>query len=138
MQKITDQTKAFERAVGWARDQTIDTTGKIAQYVAVRSDLTNIDVKNCGARLEQLADEARSYIKRRDQQDRDQQETFNQIYQALEKLNTLMVRERESGKEANKLNNRNLLIPLLLERKSKSKEASSMCLLPSNNDEPQA
>ncbi|CAG8971697.1 hypothetical protein HYALB_00003165 [Hymenoscyphus albidus] len=140
LQKVADHTKAFERAVGWARDQIIEETGNTAQYTAFRTTLTHMDVKaikkdtgllvtgiqRYGTKLESVGDEVgevrigveqlTTEMKRKEQKSENHGTILNQILQAK----SIAVQEREKALEANSLDNRNLLFQFLLESKRMS------------------
>ncbi|CAG8955491.1 hypothetical protein HYFRA_00010358 [Hymenoscyphus fraxineus] len=144
LQKVADHTKAFERAVGWARDQIIEETGNAAQYTAFRTTLSHMDVKatkkdtgllvtgvqRYGAKLESVGDEVREVrigveqltteMKRKEQQSENHGTILNQILEAVETQKSIAVQEREKALEASSLDNRNLLFGFLLEYKRMS------------------
>lgn len=57
LQRVTESTDKFERALGNARDQTIEATNRVGQYNAILSTNIHHDVIKNGERLETLGSE---------------------------------------------------------------------------------
>ncbi|RYP44531.1 hypothetical protein DL768_009026 [Monosporascus sp. mg162] len=142
LQNVIDRTKEFERAVGVARDQAIENTAIMAQYIGIQTAFVHRDVNAMGSEVGEMhglmtqmstgmdliasdstyvrrgIEENAAYMKRESEQnEKRHQELRGLIIEKLKVRNAIATRETMLLEAT--LNAKNHLLQLLLETKRK-------------------